>query len=131
MGREKRILIVDDSEDMRTLLAQILEEVERYTLVFAENGMQALTEARRVQPQLILMDMALPGLSGWDVVKQLRAQPAFAQTPIIAITAHVLPEDRKRALAVGCNAYLGKPFNVAEVLDTVASIFEMQENTVV
>ncbi|HEV2654435.1 MAG TPA: response regulator, partial [Ktedonobacteraceae bacterium] len=106
----KRILIVDDSEDMRILLEQILEE-EAYVLEFAENGQQALESTKRFRPDLILLDMSLPGLSGWEVVPQLRILPEFAHTPIIAVTAHVSKADQERALALGCTAHLGKPFD--------------------
>ncbi|GCE11984.1 response regulator [Tengunoibacter tsumagoiensis] len=120
----KRILIVDDSEDMRDLLAQILEEAEEYELLFAENGAQALHVSTSNQPDLILMDMSLPGMSGWDVVAQMRKMPEFLFTPIIAVTAHVSPEDQDRALAIGCNTHLGKPFDVVVVLDTIAELLE-------
>ncbi len=123
-GVKKQILIVDDSEDMRDLLAQILEEEENYTLFFAENGLQALTEATRIQPDLILLDMSLPGMSGWEVAPQLRRLPALARTPIIAVTAHVSQQDQDRALELGCTTHLGKPFDVANVLDTIARLLE-------
>lgn len=118
----KDILIVDDSEDMRDLLAQILEEEENYNLHFAENGAQALEQAERLQPDLILMDMSLPGMSGWEVVTLLRARLQFTTTPIIAVTAHVSREDQERALALGCNIHLGKPFDVTHVLNTIANL---------
>ncbi len=110
-----QILIVDDSEDMRLLLGQILEE-EEYLLSFADNGPSALEQAQAEQPDLILMDMSLPGMSGWEVVSRLRQSNAFAQTPIIAVTAHVAKADQDRAMEIGCNAHLGKPFDVTAVL---------------
>ncbi len=119
----KRILIVDDSEDMRVLLEQILEE-EAYVLEFAENGQEALDGAKRFRPDLILMDMSLPGLSGWEVVPQLRLMPEFSHTPIIAVTAHVSKADQERSLALGCTAHLGKPFDIAAVLDMIAAMLE-------
>jgi CheY-like chemotaxis protein len=115
---QKKILIVDDSEDMRLLLEQILEE-EDYALRFAENGQQSMKLAVEFQPDLILMDMSLPGMSGWEVVPLLRTRPEFAHTPIIAVTAHVSKEDQERALAVGCDTHLGKPFDIITVLETI------------
>jgi two-component system, cell cycle response regulator DivK len=112
------ILIVDDSEDMRFLLEQILED-EDYTLLFAEDGPEAIAQAIAHQPDLILMDMSLPGLSGWEAVSHLRSLEAFKETPIIALTAHVAKVDQERALEIGCNAHLGKPFDVVTVLDTI------------
>jgi len=116
---KKRILIAEDSEDMRTLLEQILEEENAYILQFAENGQQALQKALDFQPELILMDMSLPVMSGWEVVPQLRLLPLFAKTPIIAVTAHVSKADQDRAFALGCTAYLGKPFDITTLVDII------------
>jgi two-component system, cell cycle response regulator DivK len=116
----KRILIVDDSEDMRMLLEQILEEEEAsYILEFAIDGKQALQKAEMFQPDLILLDMSLPGISGWDVIPQLRLIPSLAHTPVIAVTAHVSKADQERALSLGCSVHLGKPFDIETVVDTI------------
>jgi two-component system cell cycle response regulator DivK len=117
---EKRILIVDDSEDMRILLEQILEEEEAsYILQFALDGQQALQKAEAFQPDLILLDMSLPGMSGWEVLPQLRRTPALAQIPVIAVTAHVSKADQERALALGCTLHLGKPFDIETLIDAI------------
>lgn len=118
----KSILIVDDSEDMRFLLQQILEEEDLYTIYFASTGSEALAQAIQVQPDLVLMDMSLPGMSGWEAVTHLRQMPAFVRTPIIAVTAHVSQADINRAVAIGCNAHLGKPFDVAGVLAIIEDL---------
>lgn len=118
---QQQILIVDDSEDMRLLLEQILEE-EDFLLRFAESGPQAVAVAVEYQPNIILMDMSLPGMSGWEVVTNLRARPEFVHTPIIAVTAHVSKEDQERAKAVGCDTHLGKPFDIETVLETIHSL---------
>jgi CheY-like chemotaxis protein len=116
----KRILIVDDSEDMRMLLEQILEEEEAsYIVEFAIDGKQALQKAEIFQPDLILLDMSLPQMSGWDVIPQLRLIHSLAHTPIIAVTAHISKADQERALALGCSAHLGKPFDIETVVDTI------------
>ncbi len=107
----------------RVLLEQILEE-EAYVLEFAENGQEALHGAKRFRPDLILMDMSLPGLSGWEVVPQLRLMPRFSHTPIIAVTAHVCKADQERSLALGCTAHLGNSFDIAAVLDMIAAMLE-------
>lgn len=119
----KTILIVDDSEDMRTLLGLVLED-EGYALFYAEDGNTAVTQAIKHHPSLILMDMSLPGMSGWDAVEQLRTMPDFQHTPIIAVTAYVTKADEEHAKAVGCNAHLGKPFDIMQVLDTIESLLE-------
>jgi two-component system cell cycle response regulator DivK len=117
---EKRILIVDDSEDMRILLEQILEEEEAsYILQFALDGQQALQKAEAFRPDLILLDMSLPGMSGWEVLPQLHRMPALAQVPVIAVTAHVSKADQERALALGCAIHLGKPFDIETLIDAI------------
>ena len=123
MQHNKSILIVDDSEDMRTLLGQVLED-EGYTLYFAEDGNMAIEQAVTHRPTLILMDMSLPGISGWEAVAQLRKKPEFQHTPIIAVTAYVTKADEERAKAVGCDAHLGKPFDIMQVLDTIDELLQ-------
>lgn len=123
MQHNKTILIVDDSEDMRTLLGQVLEG-EGYTLFFAEDGNMAVAQAVAHQPNIILMDMSLPGITGWEAVEQLRKMPDFQHTPIIAVTAYVTKADEERAKAVGCDAHLGKPFDIMEVLDTIDGLLQ-------
>lgn len=123
MQHNKTILIVDHSEDMRTLLGQVLEG-EGYTLFFAEDGNMAVAQAVAHQPNIILMDMSLPGITGWEAVEQLRKMPDFQHTPIIAVTAYVTKADEERAKAVGCDAHLGKPFDIVEVLDTIDGLLQ-------
>ena len=118
--RSQSILVVDDSDDMRILLEQILEE-EGYTLFFAEDGASAIAQAVEHHPGLILMDMSLPGISGWEAVARLRKLDDFKHTPIIAVTAHVSQADKERTFAIGCNAHLGKPFDLVAVLDMIES----------
>jgi two-component system, cell cycle response regulator DivK len=112
------ILVVDDSEDMRSLLGQILESAG-YLVIFAEDGVSALTEAVLHRPNLILMDLSLPGMSGWEAVERLRQINDFRDTPIIAVSAHVTPYEQARALAIGCTAHIGKPFNSGDLLTCV------------
>jgi two-component system, cell cycle response regulator DivK len=119
----KRILIVDDSEDMRNLMQQILEE-DDYILGFAEDGQQVLQKVTEFQPDLILLDMSLPGMSGWEIVPQLRHTPNLAHIPVIAVTAHVSKADQERAIVLGCNAHLGKPFDIEMLLETITQVLE-------
>ncbi len=116
---QPQILIVDDNEDVRILLQEILEEEGYKNLFFAETGSEALDLATQIQPALVFMDMSLPGINGWEVVSQLRRLPSYAHLPIIALTAHVSQTDKERALAIGCDIHLGKPFDVSAVLDIV------------
>lgn len=116
--RKKRILVVDDSEDMRFLLEQLLED-DGYAVILAEDGQEAISQAQQGNPDLILMDMSLPLMNGWEAVAYLRQQGPFRHTPIIAVTAHVSKSDEERAFAVGCNAHVGKPFDVVMLLQCI------------
>lgn len=123
-SEQKHILIVDDSHDMRDLLAQILEE--EYRLAFAETGPQAIELANTLHPDLILMDISLPGMSGWEAIAHIRSRPEIAHIPIVAVTAHVTQTDRDRAFALGCVAHIGKPFDVSYLFDVVTKLLEKQ-----
>ncbi len=124
----KQILIVDDSEDMRFLLGQVLED-EGYNLLYADDGQSALSQATAHYPDLILMDMSLPGISGWEAVERLRQMSDFRHIPIIAVTAHVSKADEERTREIGCNAHLSKPFDIIVVLDTITSLLQEDVNT--
>ena len=86
--QKKRILIVDDNEDMRAMLVQLLERAD-YQVLLAEDGQASLTQAKEHHPDLILMDLSLPDITGWEAVALLRKMPEFGSMPIIAVTAHV------------------------------------------
>jgi CheY-like chemotaxis protein len=120
-GAKKQILIVDDSEDMRDLLAQVLEGAG-YEVWVAGDGQAALRQATRHRPDLILMDLSLPGMTGWEAVEQLRRMPDFRDTPIIALTAHVASGEVERAMAAGCTEHLGKPFEKGLLLQRIAHL---------
>ncbi len=127
----KRILIVDDNEDMRRMIGQLLERAG-YQVLLAADGQASLTQAKQYHPDLILMDLSLPDITGWEAVQLLRKMPEFGTIPIIAITAHVSVADQERALAVGCSLHMGKPFktrvllqNIADLLATRGSIYEI------
>src|ERR1700730_5770908 len=94
---KKPILVVDDSEDMRVLLGQVLERAG-YRVVFADDGQTSLTQAQLHHPDLILMDLSLPGIDGWEAVRHLRKMPEFGNTPIITVTAHVSPFEEEHAM---------------------------------
>ena len=121
-GEQKQhILVVDDSEDMRDLLQRLLERAG-YRVVVAADGQASLTQAKRHHPDLVLMDLSLPDMDGWEAVRHLRKMPEFRTTPIIAVTAHVSPLEEERAMAAGCTAHLGKPFDTRVLLQEVARL---------
>ncbi len=105
----KKVLIVEDVELNMELLVQLLED--DYQLVMAEDGEAGIQLAQQEQPDLILMDMSLPVLDGWEATRQLRADPAFKDTPIIGLSAHAMSGDTEKAIEAGCNDYLTKPLN--------------------
>lgn len=120
-NQNKRILIVDDNEELASMLTQLLERAG-YQVVQAADGQTALTQAKQHSPDLILMDMSLPDISGWEAVALLRRMRDFRNTPIIAVTAHVSPADQERALAVGCTIHVGKPFKTRMLLQSIADL---------
>lgn len=117
------ILVVDDSEDMRVLLYQLLHD-EGYTVLQAEDGQEALQEATEHHPDLILMDMSLPGMNGWEVVQRLRNMQKYRDTPIIAVTAHTTAADEERSLAAGCTMHINKPFDILALLEYVGGLLD-------
>ncbi len=119
--QKKNILVVDDNEDIRYLLGAVLENAG-YHAIFAENGRISLIQAQLYHPILILMDLSLPDLSGWEAAAQLRQMDGFSETPIIAVTAHISSVEVERARTVGCSALIGKPFDNAVLLRNIARL---------
>src|SRR5262245_17126006 len=105
----KKILIVEDAELNLDLLTQLLED--EYELVAAEDGARGVALAEQEQPDLILMDISLPVLDGYEATRRIKANPSLSHIPVIALTAHVMSGDQERALAAGCDDYLTKPLN--------------------
>lgn len=109
----QRILVVDDDGNNLELARKILQASD-YDVVVARDGLEAVAVAGAMQPDVILLDLSLPLLSGWDAVERIRQDVAQA-VPIIALTAHAMSGDRERALAAGCTDYLAKPYKPAEL----------------
>jgi two-component system, cell cycle response regulator DivK len=108
--RAPRVLLVDDNEVNR-YLAQFVLEQDGFEVRCAGDGETALAMARADPPDLVLMDLRMPGLDGYACTERLRAEPALAQVPVLAVSAQVMPAERARALAVGCVAHLEKPID--------------------
>jgi two-component system cell cycle response regulator DivK len=122
-----KLLLVEDNELNRDMLSRRLER-RGYTVVCANDGQAALTAAAAEKPDLILMDMDLPVVSGWDATRTVRNDPGLASIPVIALTAHALPADREKALQAGCDDYQSKPIDFAELLSKIAQIMEGRVN---
>jgi PAS domain S-box-containing protein len=120
----KRLLIVEDSELNRELLVQIFED--SYDLDVAVDGRTAVQAATTSRPDLILMDIDLPGMSGLDAVRAIRANERGAGTPIVAVSSHVMPGDRERALEAGCNEFVAKPIDDEALVALVRRLLEEQ-----
>jgi two-component system cell cycle response regulator DivK len=121
--RRRRILIVEDHPLNAKLLRDLLE-AHGYETMETGDGLEALNLARRGRPDLILMDLQLPDVSGLEVTRWLRREPGTRTTPIVAITAFAMREDEKKALDGGCNAYIAKPISIGRVLEIVAALLE-------
>jgi two-component system, cell cycle response regulator DivK len=115
------ILVVDDNLDNLYVLTHVLER-RGYTVRGVTDGHAALNAAAEALPSLILLDIRLPGFSGYEVVAALRQRKDLAAIPVIAVTAHAMPGDREAALAAGCDGYITKPIDVHELLRQVGHI---------
>jgi CheY-like chemotaxis protein len=105
----KKILIVEDVELNRDLLMQILDE--DYALVTADDGAAGVAKAATEQPDLVLMDLSLPVIDGWEATRRIKADPATAGIPVIALTAHAMRGDEEKARTAGCDDFLTKPID--------------------
>jgi two-component system cell cycle response regulator DivK len=114
-----RILIVEDHPLHMKLMEMALRD-KHYTLLKATDGEAAVDMATSQRPDLILMDIRLPKMNGFQVTKKLRENPALSDTPIIALTAHAMSGDRESVLKCGCDAYLSKPIDTRELVEMIA-----------
>jgi CheY-like chemotaxis protein len=107
----KKVLIADDKATSRELVRTVLEK-EGYSVIEAADGIEALRVAREAAPDMIILDLQMPGLDGFEVLQELRKDRRFAATPIMALTASAMQGDRERAMTVGFNAYATKPIRL-------------------
>jgi DNA-binding response OmpR family regulator len=114
----KRILLIEDDAALADILDRRLV-LHGYSVDAAPTAEAALERAHASTPDVILVDYALPGMSGWDLVRLLRAEPRFATLPIFAVSAHSLPSDRARARAAGCTDFFGKPIDMDALLEAL------------
>jgi two-component system, cell cycle response regulator DivK len=110
-----KILIVEDDKTNRDMMERLLT-IYGYEVITAPDGARALSVARSQQPNLIIMDMGLPILNGWQATYRLKSSPATRHIPVIALTAYALSDDRARCLSVGCDDYDVKPIDVPRLL---------------
>ena len=115
-----RLLIVEDNEMNRDMLSRRLAK-RGYDVAIAVDGEQGLAMARSAPPALILMDMSLPGLDGWEATRQLKGMEKVKATPIIALSAFALKEEIQKSLAAGCSSHLTKPIRKAVLMEAIAA----------
>lgn len=118
----KKVLVVEDVDLSRELVVQLLEDT--YQVIEAVNGQEGLELAEREQPDLILMDLSLPVMDGWEATRRLKAHDELKSIPIIALTAHAMVGDEEKALAAGCDDYLAKPLDEKQLYAKVAKYLE-------
>ncbi|HEX6289158.1 MAG TPA: response regulator [Herpetosiphonaceae bacterium] len=118
MASGATILVVEDNPDNMYVLDHLLTR-KGYTVQQAVGGEEALEQIRRHQPALVLMDMQMPGMDGYTVVRELRRQPELVGLPVIAVTASSMPGDREQTLAAGCTDYVAKPINPRELMQLI------------
>jgi len=110
-----KILLVEDNDMNRDMLSRRLQR-RGYEVLMAADGMQAILMAESETPDLILLDMSLPVIDGWEAARRLKASPTTARVPIVALTAHAMAGDREKALAAGCDDYDTKPVDFPKLL---------------
>jgi two-component system, cell cycle response regulator DivK len=116
-----KVLLVEDDEMNRDMLSRRLQR-KGFDVVIACDGLQSLDMAQGNSPDLILMDMSLPELSGWEAASRIKSNSALCSIPIIALTAHAMESDRQRALDAGCDDYDTKPIDLARLLDKMTKL---------
>lgn len=117
-GAPRTVLLVEDNEDNRIIYATALRYAG-YNVLEAVTGTQGIREARENQPDLILMDISVPELDGWEATAVLKADPRTHSIPVVAVTAHALPGDEERSMQAGCDGYLAKPIPPAMLIADV------------
>ena len=122
----KRILIIEDQEDNRAIMRDVLSTAG-YALIEAVDGEQGVKLARSERPDLILMDIQLPLLDGYEATRQIRATEDLKSVPIIAVTSYALSGDEAKTRAAGCDSYVAKPFSPRELLAKVRALLPSGE----
>jgi two-component system cell cycle response regulator DivK len=118
-----RILLVEDNEMNRDMLSRRLERKE-FEIIIAVDGQAGVNMAASEAPELILMDLSLPVIDGWEATRQIKANPATQSIPVIALTAHAMAGDEEKALQAGCDDYDTKPVNFQRLLGKIETLLK-------
>ena len=116
-----KILLVEDNEDNRDMLSRRLERKD-FIVALAVDGQDGVNKAKEELPDIILMDMSLPVMDGWEATKALKASPETGNIPIIALTAHAMSSDREKAIEAGCDDYDTKPVDFKRLIDKIEKL---------
>jgi two-component system, cell cycle response regulator DivK len=116
-----KILIVEDNEMNRDMLSRRLER-RGFEVVIAVDGADGVAKSKSELPDIVLMDMSLPVMNGWEATRAIKADPATESMPVIALTAHSMPGDREKAMEAGCNDYDVKPVELPRLLEKMAAL---------
>lgn len=122
----KKILIVEDN-DLNLKLFRDLLEAHGYETFETKDGSNAVSMTKAIHPDLILMDIQLPEISGLDITKKIKADPEIADIPIIAVTAFAMKDDEEKILRAGCQAYISKPISISHFMQTVDQFLRVEE----
>lgn len=116
-----KILVIEDTENNRVLLQRRLK-LRNFEVLTAEDGERGVALAQTEQPDLILMDIGLPGIDGWAATRRLKADPATSRIPVIALTAHAMQGDREKSLEAGCDHYEIKPIDFSALFEKIDAL---------
>jgi CheY-like chemotaxis protein len=116
-----RILLVEDNLENRDMLSRRLQR-RGFEVLIAIDGQQGVDMTRTEQPDLVLMDMSLPVIDGWEAVRRIREDPETSATPVIGLSAHAMDGDREKAIDAGCNDYDTKPVELSRLLEKMAAL---------
>ena len=119
----QRILIVEDQEDLRTILRDLLS-ASGYEVLEAVDGSEGVAKARSERPDLVLMDIQLPVLDGYEATRQIKRHPDTASTPVIVVSSFAMKGDEEKARAAGCDAYVPKPYSPMKLLGMVREFLD-------
>ena len=120
-----KLLLVEDNEMNRDMLSRRLER-KGYEVIIAVDGEEGVRMAQSEAPDLILMDMSLPVMDGWEATRQLKAAPETQSIPVLALTAHAMSGDREKAIEAGCDDYDSKPIELARLLEKVQTLLGIE-----
>jgi two-component system, cell cycle response regulator DivK len=124
--REQVVLVVDDFDDCRLLVAELLSD-QGFVVHGAGDGMEGLARVQSDRPHVVIMDLSLPRMSGWDLVQRIKCNPETAGVRVIALTAHAMPEYAERARELGCDDFMTKPFQPDELIARVRALANQVE----